>query len=148
VGFITPPPQFLDQLRNPPADFGKAAGGSKAELVSPNGKNKISVTDDGIELRAGDYLVVIDARNKKVTIAARGGDIEITAGNEVRLSGIKGVDVSSDKSVKLLAKGGRLDLEGENVKVRGTEAIVLQSVTTMDIQSAKVTINKDALEVT
>ena len=174
-----------------------------AELVSPDGKNSVKVTDDGIELRVGEQLSIsigaktqrisitalhggsistssdkkseltangdvfiasntstvelysqgpgfsylkLDTREKKTTLGggdlslrASAGDVVLTAKDDVKVEGQGGFDVRFEGDVKV---------RGAKQRLEASDTMVLRSVKTMDLESGKVTVNKDGLEVT
>jgi uncharacterized protein involved in type VI secretion and phage assembly len=100
-----------------------------------NEPNKIEIFDGKEE-----NYILIDTKNKKITIETKTGDMLLKAKNTIRLES-KTIEMKSDKDTKMQV-GANFNAEASsNVTIKASSSMTLESGSTMTIKGSTVNIN-------
>ncbi len=95
-----------------------------------------------IELYDGkeENYILIDTKNKKITIETKTGDMLLKAKNTIRLEA-KSIETKSDKDTKMQVGGNWNAEASSNVTIKASSSMTLESGSTMTIKGSTVNIN-------
>jgi uncharacterized protein involved in type VI secretion and phage assembly len=118
----------------------------RIQMVSGQG-HRFVMDDKGneptkIELYDGkeENYILIDTKNKKITIETKTGDMLLKAKNTIRLEA-KSIETKSDKDTKMQVGGNFQSEATSNVSIKASGSMTLESSGTMTIKGSTVNIN-------